>query len=46
MIAAEFRTWFYQATTVDISMLTLLGKTSSLEDLRDMSMAQLEEKAD
>ena len=46
MIAAEFRTWFYQAMTVDISMLTLLGKTSSLEDLRDMSVAQLEEPGD
>lgn len=45
MIAAEFRTWFYQSMAVDIPILTLLGKTISLEGLRDMSLVQLEERS-
>lgn len=42
MIAAEFRTWFYQTLTVDVPFLTLLSKTSSLETLRDLVLKTLE----
>ncbi|KAI1213169.1 KR domain-containing protein [Annulohypoxylon truncatum] len=42
MIAAEFRTWFYQNMKVDIPMLVLLDKISNLETLRDTSLSQLE----
>jgi hypothetical protein len=42
MIAAEFRTWFYQSLKVDVPLLMLLGKSCSLETLRDLSVAALE----
>jgi len=42
MIAAEFRTWFYQSLVVDVPFLTLLSKTCCLEALRDMAVAELE----
>lgn len=42
MIAAEFKTWFFQNMTVDISLLTLLDKTTSLENLRDIAIVELE----
>ena len=44
MIAAEFRTWFYQTLTVDVPFLMLLSKTSTLETLRDLVVTQLEER--
>ncbi|RYP59382.1 hypothetical protein DL769_008567 [Monosporascus sp. CRB-8-3] len=43
MLAAEFGTWFYQDFRVDVPMLVLLNKTSSLETLKDTSLAQLSE---
>ena len=45
MIAAEFRTWFYQSLTVDVPLLMLLGKTCTLETLRDKAMIELENNA-
>jgi NAD(P)-dependent dehydrogenase (short-subunit alcohol dehydrogenase family) len=42
MIAAEFRTWFYQSLKVDVPLLLLLGKSCSLETLRDLSIAALD----
>lgn len=44
MIAAEFKTWFYQNMTVDVSLLTILDKTSSLETLRDLALEELEKR--
>ncbi|PSN60577.1 reducing type I polyketide synthase 10 [Corynespora cassiicola Philippines] len=42
MIAAEFRTWFYQSLSVDVPFLTLLDKTTTLKTLRDLVLAQME----
>lgn len=42
MIAAEFRTWFYQSLKVDVPFLTLLDKTTTLKTLRDLVITQLE----
>lgn len=42
MIAAEFRTWFYQSFMVDVPFLMLLSKTCCLETLRDLVVAELE----
>ncbi|RYP10656.1 hypothetical protein DL765_008038 [Monosporascus sp. GIB2] len=42
MIAAELKTWFYQNMTVDIPLLTLLDKTTNLETLRDIALANLQ----
>ena len=36
MLAAEFRTWFYQAFKVDVPFLTLLSETVTLEGLGGM----------
>ncbi|KAI0449671.1 reducing type I polyketide synthase 10 [Xylaria acuta] len=44
MLAAEFRTWFYHTMTVDMPILTLLNKTSTLAALANASTMQLEEK--
>lgn len=35
MLAAEFRTWFYQAFKVDIAFLTLLSKTVTIRALAE-----------
>lgn len=35
MIAAEFRTWFYQTFKVDVSFLELLSKSTTLEALAE-----------
>ena len=42
MIGAEFRTWFYQNLAVDVPLLMLLGKTCTLETLRDLVITSLE----
>ncbi|KAI0401620.1 reducing type I polyketide synthase 10 [Xylaria palmicola] len=42
MLAAEFRTWFWQSMTVDVPLLMLLGKTCTLATLGDMAVTQLE----
>ncbi|KFA53738.1 hypothetical protein S40293_01625 [Stachybotrys chartarum IBT 40293] len=42
MIAAEFKTWFWQNMQVDVPLLTLLDKTSNLETLRDLSLTKLQ----
>lgn len=42
MIAAEFKTWFYQKMTVDVPLLTLLDKTSNLETLRGLVLSELQ----
>ncbi|CAK4032116.1 polyketide synthase [Lecanosticta acicola] len=44
MIAAEFRTWFYQNLAVDIPLLLLLGQTCTLETLRDLAVTELEKE--
>jgi hypothetical protein len=36
MLAAEFRTWFYQAFKVDVPFLTLLSGTTSLMTLGEL----------
>ncbi len=36
MLAAEFRTWFYQAFKVDVPFLTLLGAAVTLRSLGEM----------
>lgn len=36
MLAAEFRTWFYQAFKVDVPFLTLLSETTTLTTLGEM----------
>lgn len=36
MLAAEFRTWFYQAFKVDVPFLTLLSETVTLRTLGEM----------
>ncbi|KAI5866016.1 reducing type I polyketide synthase 10 [Durotheca rogersii] len=46
MIAAEFKTWFYQNMAVDIPLLTLLDKTSNLETLRGLALAKLQSTDD
>lgn len=42
MIAAEFRTWFFQTFHVDIPYLTLLNKTTTLLSLSEAVTADLE----
>lgn len=42
MIGAEFRTWFFQNMDVDVPLLMLLGKAYTLETLRDLTVAGLE----
>lgn len=46
MIAAEFRTWFYQNLVVDVPLLLLLGRTCTLETLRDLAVEELEKDGD
>ncbi|KFA72420.1 hypothetical protein S40288_08039 [Stachybotrys chartarum IBT 40288] len=41
MIAAEFRTWFYQEFKVDIPFLELLGKTVTLKSLAGTTLADI-----
>jgi hypothetical protein len=41
MIAAEFRSWFFQAFKVDIPFFELLGKTASIGSLSDLVFEQI-----
>jgi len=41
MLAAEFRTWFYQAFKVDIPFLTLLADATTLTTLGDLVSEQI-----
>ena len=41
MIAAEFRTWFFQAFKVDVPFLTLLSKTSTVSSLAEMVVTEV-----
>ncbi|TVY83962.1 Reducing polyketide synthase DEP5 [Lachnellula suecica] len=41
MLAAEFRTWFYQAFKVDIPFFSLLAKTTTLNVLAEMVAEQV-----
>ncbi|KAM0335103.1 hypothetical protein ACHAQA_000138 [Verticillium albo-atrum] len=41
MLAAEFRTWFYQELQVDIPFLELLGKTVTLKSLSETTVANI-----
>ncbi|RDW91779.1 polyketide synthase-nonribosomal peptide synthetase [Coleophoma crateriformis] len=43
MLAAEFRTWFYQAFKVDVPFLTLLAETTTLNTLGELVCAQISE---
>ncbi|KAG9698620.1 ketoacyl-synt-domain-containing protein, partial [Aureobasidium melanogenum] len=43
MLAAEFRTWFYQAFKVDIPFLTLLAETTTLKTLGELVSDQVME---
>lgn len=43
MIAAEFRTWFFQSFQVDIPFLTLLSKSSTLTSLSKTVVSAIEE---
>ena len=36
MLAAEFRTWFYQAFKVDVPFLTLLNETTTIQSLGEI----------
>lgn len=42
MIAAEFRTWFFQTFHVDIPFLTLLNKTSTVLSLSEAVTTEVE----
>lgn len=44
MIGAEFRTWLYQSLKADVPLSMLLGKTCTLETLRDLAMSGLEKE--
>ena len=44
MLAAEFRTWFYQAFKVDIPFLTLLAETTTLNTLGELVCSQIREE--
>ena len=41
MIAAEFRTWFFQSFGIDIPFLTLLNKTSTVRSLGEAVVADV-----
>ena len=43
MIGAEFRTWLYQSLSADIPLSVLVGKTCTLESLRDSALEGLED---
>lgn len=44
MLAAEFRTWFYQAFKVDIPFLTLLAESTTLNTLGELVCEQIGEE--
>jgi len=44
MIAAEFRSWFWQSIAVDVLLLMLLGKTCTLTSLGDITVGVLEKE--
>jgi hypothetical protein len=44
MIAAEFRSWFWQSMAVDVPLLMLLSKTCTLTSLRDIAVVELEKE--
>ena len=41
MIAAEFRSWFYQAFQVDVPFLDLMGASSSMQSLAETVFAEV-----
>ncbi|KAL4993011.1 hypothetical protein BDV10DRAFT_190367 [Aspergillus recurvatus] len=43
MVGAEFRTWFYQSLAVDVPLVLLLGTACTLESLRDLALASLQQ---
>jgi hypothetical protein len=45
MIAAEFRTCFWQSMAIDVPLLMLLNKTCNLESLRDIAVVELSESS-
>ncbi|KIX10093.1 uncharacterized protein Z518_01174 [Rhinocladiella mackenziei CBS 650.93] len=44
MIAAEFRSWFYQAFQVDVPFLDLMGPTASIQTLSQTVFAEIEQE--
>jgi NADP-dependent 3-hydroxy acid dehydrogenase YdfG len=42
MLAAEFRTWFYQTLTVDVPFLMFMDKNTTLEKMRDYVLGEME----
>lgn len=44
MIAAEFRSWFWQSMSVDVPLLMLLSKTCTLASLGDIAVGELEKE--
>ncbi|KAJ4296344.1 hypothetical protein N0V90_006389 [Kalmusia sp. IMI 367209] len=42
MLAAEFRTWFYQTLTVDVPFLMFMDKNTTLEGMRDFVLGEME----
>ncbi|KAF3933903.1 hypothetical protein ABW19_dt0204636 [Dactylella cylindrospora] len=45
MIAAEFRSWFYQAFKVDIPFLELLSKTTTVESLSKVVVQKVQSRS-
>ena len=43
MLAAEFRTWFYQAFKVDVPFLTLLNETTTIKSLGETVASEVAE---
>ena len=43
MIAAEFRSWFYQAFQVDVPFLELMGASSSIQSLAQIVFAEVKQ---
>jgi hypothetical protein len=43
MIAAEFRSWFYQAFQVDVPFLDLMGASSSIQSLAQSVFAEVQQ---
>ena len=44
MIAAEFRSWFYQTFKIDVPFLELLSKTTTVESLNAMVTSEAQKK--
>jgi hypothetical protein len=43
MIAAEFRTWFYEAFQVDVPFLDIMGASSSIQSLAQSVFAEIQD---